>query len=805
MLRRLKRRLIDLPIRQKLIFIISATAMIVLLMATLAFVGNEILATWRSSLQDLSTTAQIIGSNSTAALAFGDNEAGTEMLKALKSKRWIETACLYDAKGAVFAKYSRPGIVHKRATRPPETSSASPFPKNSSEHSFMSNWHLHLVREIVVDGERVGAILIIKDMREIFQNVAQYLAIAGAIIALSGLVAFYLASRLHTVVSRPVANMMETMTKVSAANDYSMRAVKLGNDELGSLVDGFNEMLRRIEEGTAALESAKSQAEAASRAKSLFLANMSHEVRTPLNGVVGILKLMEATPLNEQQLRYVDIAITASDTLLSVINDILDFSKIEAGRLELESMDFSVSDLVDRIAEMFAVRTSQKGIDLKVLGHPHLPARVRGDPNRLAQVLINLIGNAIKFTDTGGVTVRTFLEAGDAENVTVRFTVTDTGIGISEEQKRRLFQAFSQADASTTRRFGGTGLGLAISKNIVGLMGGSIGVESVPGAGSTFWFTVKLGVLDAEADLRESKLPGSLHVMAQSHRPPEGDRPKKTADGEEAPARHGRILLAEDNDINQVLALEILRIAGYECECVANGRAAVAAIQAGRHDLVLMDCQMPEMDGYAATRAIRAWESAPGREPRGRRIPIVALTAHALAGDRETCLECGMDDYLSKPLDPAALVARIDHWLDRSGPDPRIECEAPPRAPEKMVDDEIRDEVVDYDALVERCMGNVPLAQRLVTKFREQVENDLEALRLAIAGGDKDQAAFHAHRMKGAAANLSAEGIRSAAAIIESKARSGDMSGAADTLDSLEAEIDHFRGYAAPERPAAAV
>ena len=787
MLGRLKQRLIDLPIRKKLMVIIIATAVTVLLMSTLAFVGNEIVAAWHSSLQDLSTTAQIIGSNSTAALAFNDEAAGADMLKALKAKPWIEAACLYDAKGTVFATYSRPGAARDEARRVLEIPSTSRLPAGSSERNYTSGWHLHLVREIVVDGDRIGAIYLIKDMHELRASIARYLAMAGAIIALSGIVAIYLASRLHTVVSRPVANMMETMTTVSTTSDYSTRAVKLGNDELGRLVDGFNEMLCRIEETSSALVDAKSQAEAANRAKSLFLANMSHEVRTPLNGVVGILKLMQATSLDEKQLRYVDTAIIASDTLLSVINDVLDFSKIEAGRLELESIDFSLRDLVERLAQMFAGRASQKGIELLVSVHGDLPTHVRGDPNRLAQVLINLVGNAIKFTDTGNIEVRAFLEAGDTENVTVRFTVLDTGIGISEEQKTRLFKAFSQGDPSTTRRFGGTGLGLAICKNIVDLMGGSIGVESAPGEGSTFWFTVKLGVRKGAAASRESEIPTAL--------PPAAEHPR----GTKAPARRGRILLAEDNDINQVLALEILRIAGHECDCVANGRQAVAAFRTGHYDLVLMDCQMPEMDGYEATRAIRAWESAHAPETQSRRTPIIALPAYALSGDRKACIESGMDGYLSKPLDPAVLVALIDRWLNQPACAPRRECEPSPCDPPGKADDQ----VIDYDALVDRCIGNVPLAQRLVAKFRTQVVTDLDNLRDAIACGNKDMTVFHAHRIKGAAANLSAEGVRSAAEEVESLARSGDVSGMAKVFDSLESEINLIRKYVTPERPCA--
>ncbi len=399
------------------------------------------------------------------------------------------------------------------------------------------------------------------------------------------------------------------------------------------------ELERCVEAATAdlrtqAVELARTRdaAEAANRAKSDFLATMSHEIRTPLNGVIGTLRLLTETGLTGDQQRFATTADASAHTLLSLINDILDFSKVEAGKLELDPVPFDLSDLAATAVEIVATAANAKGLGLTCTVDPAVPRRRIGAADRIRQVLVNLLGNAVKFTATGAVSVRVTPADGDA----VRFAVTDTGIGIPPDRLDRLFQSFSQVDASTTRKFGGTGLGLAICKQLAALMGGTVGVRSTVGVGSTFWFTARLPV-DAA--------PG----------PTAGAAPVPRA----APPGGRRILVAEDNDVNQMVIGEMLRRLGHSVALVADGRAAVAAARAGGHDLILMDCQMPEMDGFAAAAAVRAAEAGSDR-----RLPILALTANAVVGDRERCLSAGMDDYLTKPIDSAALAAKLSLWLN---------------------------------------------------------------------------------------------------------------------------------------------
>jgi PAS domain S-box-containing protein len=544
---------------------------------------------------------------------------------------------------------------------------------------------------------------------------------------------------------------------------------------------------RKIREES--LRQAKEDAAAASWAKSTFLANMSHEIRTPLNGVVGMLKLMRKQPLSEKQKHYADSAIISADTLLSVINDVLDFSKIEAGKLDLDVVDIRVQDIAEDVVGMFAERASVKGLVVGSVVDPAVTNLLKGDRSRLSQILINLVGNAVKFTETGKVVVRCGLKAQTSVQVCLRFEVEDTGAGMSVEECEKIFASFTQGDATTTRIHGGTGLGLAISKQLVELMGGAIGVDSTPGVGSTFWFTVLLDkhepaspspgayidlrgirmliadesdshreimrqqVLAWGCDLTETRDANSaetalrqavkegcpFQVVVVSKSLPDRDvssfarsvhdddrlsdtglilvsdiddmdplaaedrefrvslvKPvpqsilydaiiiagnaarRKTSSqpgfiDEHSNSTHlpFRILLAEDNEINQELALEILQSAGYRCDCVGSGQDAVNSVFQGMYDLVLMDCQMPVMDGFDASRTIRSREAQRVEPDIVRaRIPIVALTANAMKGDRERCIESGMDDYMSKPLDPDRLMEMVRKWL---GPVPRSE------------------------------------------------------------------------------------------------------------------------------------
>jgi signal transduction histidine kinase len=418
-----------------------------------------------------------------------------------------------------------------------------------------------------------------------------------------------------------------------------------------------DELEVRVQERTRELEQAKRAAEAASDAKSRFLAMMSHEIRTPLNGVTGVLHLLPRDSLTPRQRDWIRMAQTSADTLLRVIDDILDFSKVEAGKLDLRIAPTDLHATINRAVAPFVHKAAAKKLLWDFHLDPAVPRGVGTDAHRLIQILGNLLSNALKFTETGGISVRVTQEAASRFGARVRFGISDTGVGLSGEQQQQLFKPFSQVDNSTTRRHGGTGLGLRICKNLVELLGGTIGVKSAPGMGSTFWFELEFIHTELHSPA-ESKVPGAQTTPAVVSPP-------------------ARVLLVEDNEINQELAQEMIQAVGCVCECVSNGKSGVSAVLAGGYDLVVMDCMMPEMDGYEAARAIRAEEAR--RRAHGdssHPIPIIAMTANAMKGDRELCLAAGMDDYLAKPLDPAEVEQMVRRWLA---------AKESPRVPEGVV------------------------------------------------------------------------------------------------------------------------
>jgi PAS domain S-box-containing protein len=550
------------------------------------------------------------------------------------------------------------------------------------------------------------------------------------------------------------------------------------------------------------LRAAKEAAEAANKAKSEFLANMSHEIRTPMNGVLGTTELLLHTDLTDKQRHLASTVHRSGRTLLAIINDILDFSKIEAGKLELESVGFNLSQVLSESLELFVEAARRKQLRLVQHLGDGVPLYLKGDPVRFRQILMNLLSNAIKFTETGTVSLGTELVEGTASQVLLRLAVTDSGIGISAAAKSRIFDAFSQADGSTTRRYGGTGLGLSIAKQLVTLMGGAITVDSTPGKGSTFSFTVRLdrqplGVplpIGGAPSAQLSTLYPTLDHVGGEPFPPSSSTTAET------PPPIGRVLLAEDSPVNREVAVGMLEVLGFEVEVAENGRQAVTAAGGDRIDLILMDCQMPEMDGLTATETIRQLEIASGR----CRLPIIALTAHAMQGDRDQCLAAGMDDYLTKPYSQVQLREIVLKWMPKKPPgystllpgSAVAESSATPM-PTGLTSDPQADTRRAPAGINLKALADIRALQRpnrpnvlasVLRKYLDNSRHNVDALREAIRANNPAALQAIAHRLKSSSAQLGAIAVAARCQELETMAGRKNLIEADHVLSQLESE-----------------